>query len=109
VNPPRHVQELWDSAKVQRKCVDWAFRWLWNQPEVSVVLSGMSSMEQAIEDVALAGSPRAGELVPGEISLYDKVRTEYARLCCTFRITTSERFAANSAGSATANAPKAFP
>jgi len=33
---------------------DWAFRWLWNQPEISVVLSGMSAMDQVDENLDIA-------------------------------------------------------
>lgn len=36
--------------------VGWAFQWLWSQPEVSVVLSGMSAPEQVEENLELAGS-----------------------------------------------------
>ena len=35
---------------------DWALRWLWNQPAISVVLSGMSAMEQLEENLKIAGS-----------------------------------------------------
>jgi len=80
VSSPAHVQRLWDTAGVHRTPVDWALRWLWNQPEVSVVLSGMSSMEQTIEDVALAASPQLGELSVAEKALYEKVRASYSKL-----------------------------
>ena len=33
---------------------DWAFRWLWSRPEISVVLSGMSAMEHVEENVNIA-------------------------------------------------------
>ncbi|MDR1395102.1 MAG: aldo/keto reductase [Deltaproteobacteria bacterium] len=38
----------------------WGFNWLWNQKEVGVVLSGMSSMEQVEENLELAGKYQAG-------------------------------------------------
>ena len=34
----------------------WAFRWLWNQREVTVVLSGMNSMEMVLDNVATASA-----------------------------------------------------
>jgi uncharacterized protein len=36
--------------------VERALRWLWDQPEVSVVLSGMSTMGHVVENVAHASS-----------------------------------------------------
>ena len=38
---------------VQRSPAEWALQWLWDQPEVSVVLSGMSTMEQVEENLQL--------------------------------------------------------
>ncbi|MEJ5197925.1 MAG: aldo/keto reductase, partial [Anaerolineae bacterium] len=38
-SPPANVQALWDAAPVRRTPADWALQWLWDQPEVSVVLS----------------------------------------------------------------------
>ena len=52
----------------------WAFRWLYNQPEVTVVLSGMNSLEMVAENVATAESARAGELNESDLALLDKVR-----------------------------------
>ena len=39
---PPQVQQIWDSAPIRRTPADFALQWLWNQPEVSVVLSGMA-------------------------------------------------------------------
>ena len=40
----------------------WAFRWLWDQKEVTCVLSGMNSMEMLRENVGTASSVAVGEL-----------------------------------------------
>jgi predicted aldo/keto reductase-like oxidoreductase len=54
-NPmPAPVAKVVKEAKRQMPAVEWAFDWLWNQPEISVTLSGMSTMEQVVEDVAIA-------------------------------------------------------
>ena len=52
----------------------WAFRWLYNQPEVTVVLSGMNSLEMVAENVATADAARIGELTDGDLKLIGKVK-----------------------------------
>ena len=42
ITPPPAIQAIWDEAKVRRTPVEWALRWIWNRPEVTVVLSGMN-------------------------------------------------------------------
>jgi len=48
--PPEAVSKIWDSAPVKRSLAEWGLQWLWNQPEVTVVLSGMSNMQQVEEN-----------------------------------------------------------
>jgi predicted aldo/keto reductase-like oxidoreductase len=81
VDPPQPVQEIWDTAPVQRKPADWALQWVWNQPEVSVVLSGMSTMQHVTENVESASNSGAGTLTAEELAIVDKVRTKYQELC----------------------------
>lgn len=80
VNPPEPVQALWESAPVKRTPADWALQWLWSQPEVSVVLSGMSTMQQVQENVASAAASRVGLLAPAELDLIARVRAQYKAL-----------------------------
>ena len=52
----------------------WAFRWLYNQPEVTVVLSGMNSLEMVAENVATAESAGTGDLQEEDFALLEKVK-----------------------------------
>lgn len=42
--------------------VQWALKWLWNQPEVTVVLSGMNSQEMLSDNISTASSTEINEL-----------------------------------------------
>ena len=53
----------------------WSFRWLYNQPEVTVVLSGMNSLEMVAENVETASSAHAGDLTEADFALLEKVKT----------------------------------
>ncbi len=52
-NPPE-IQKIWDSAETKRSPVEWSFRYLWDYPEINVVLSGMSNIEQVKNNIELA-------------------------------------------------------
>jgi len=52
----------------------WAFRWLYNQPEVTVVLSGMNSLEMVAENVATADTARPGDFTEEDCALIEQVR-----------------------------------
>jgi predicted aldo/keto reductase-like oxidoreductase len=77
---PAPVAELWDEAPVQRSQADWALQWLWNQPEVSLVLSGMTAMEHVKENVASAKRSGVGALTDEELRRVDRVRDAYRAL-----------------------------
>jgi predicted aldo/keto reductase-like oxidoreductase len=80
-NPPQAVQELWDSAPTRRTPVEWALQWLWNKPEVSVALSGMSTMQQVKENVASASASGVNLMSAEELALIAQVRDQYNELC----------------------------
>lgn len=83
VVPPPSVQAIWDSAAKKRTPVAWGLQWLWNQPEVSVVLSGMSSMEQLQESITIADTVHVGSLTAEDLALYDQARAQYSELNAT--------------------------
>lgn len=78
---PPGVQALWDSTPVRRTPADWALQWVWNQPEVSVVLSGMSTFEQVEQNLASADRSGPGTLTAQDLALVDRVREAYRALC----------------------------
>jgi len=54
--------------------------WVWNQPEVSLLLSGMSTFEQVVQNVESAGRSGVGLLSDAELALIDRVREQYRAL-----------------------------
>jgi len=54
---------------------------VWHQPDVSLALSGMSTMAQVVENVAIADRAGAGRLSADELQLLERVRQAYQGLC----------------------------
>jgi predicted aldo/keto reductase-like oxidoreductase len=83
---PLAVQEIWDTAPRKRTPADWALQWVWNQEEVSLVLSGMSTMEQVEENVVSASHSGPGTLTDDELAVIARARDQYqslSRIPCT--------------------------
>ena len=78
--PPPPIQPIWDGAASARTPVAWALQWLWNQPEVSVVLSGMSAMEHVDELWGLGSPAHRVLLTPGGAPLSQNHLDRWARL-----------------------------
>ena len=72
-NLPEKVQKLFRDFEIKRTPAEWAFRWLWNQPEVTCVLSGMNSLEMVRENVKNAADAKVGEFGEKEETLIRSV------------------------------------
>jgi predicted aldo/keto reductase-like oxidoreductase len=61
------IAEIWERADVQHTPAEWALRWVWNHPDVTVVLSGMSIPAQVRQNVDLTkdGLPRYASFCQG--------------------------------------------
>jgi len=77
VDSPERIRRIWERSPRGWSPAGWALQWLWNQPEISVVLSGMSSIEQVEENLASAGKSAVGSLTPEEMELVAQVRRSY--------------------------------
>lgn len=77
IKPPKEVQAVWDESGFRKTAAEWALQWVWNQPEVSVALSGMSTMKQVMENVQSAEHSSSGLLTKKELELIEKVSQKY--------------------------------
>ena len=83
---PESAQALIDQSVVKRTPVEWALRWVWNHPEVSVALSGMNAMEQVVENLRIAGEATANSLTVAElatIAAVKKIFKDRVKIPCT--------------------------
>lgn len=71
------VQAIWDRTGTRRKPADWALRWVWNHPEVTLLLSGMGELSQVIENVATAETATPGGLSAAELQAFEEIKAFY--------------------------------
>jgi len=76
-NPPVEALEVIQAALVKRTPVDWALQFLWNRPEISTVLSGMSTMEQVVENCDSADRSGSNSLSPEEERVINRLAEIY--------------------------------
>jgi len=83
-NPiPHAVQDIWNEASVKRTPAEWALRWIWNHPEVTVVLSGMNEEFHIEENLRVANEAYPNSLTAAELQLVKKVEQKYRELMKT--------------------------
>ncbi len=76
-DPPKEVREIYAQAPIQRTPVEWALDYLWNKPEVSVVVSGMNSMQQLKDNLEYASRSAPGMLDGEDRAILGKVARQY--------------------------------
>ncbi|KAB3530694.1 aldo/keto reductase [Alkaliphilus serpentinus] len=72
-NLPKEVYKIWEKAHIKRSPAEWAFHWIWNHPEVTVVLSGMNSMEMIQENINAASQAEANSFTEEDYEVFNKV------------------------------------
>ena len=70
---PEEAKNIFAEYKIKRTPAQWAFKWLWNQPEVTVVLSGMNSGEMVQDNINTASTTEIGELTDEDEAMLRKV------------------------------------
>jgi len=82
---PPTAASLFKAENPDCSAAAWALKWLWNQPEVTVVLSGMNSMEQLEDNLKTAKAAKPGMLSEKESAVFgpvmDTIRESYKVEC----------------------------
>jgi predicted aldo/keto reductase-like oxidoreductase len=75
--PFQEIHQIWEKATIRKTPAEWALHWVWNQPEISVVLSGMSTLEQVVENIVSANRAGPGVLNQEALTLIAQVKEKY--------------------------------
>jgi predicted aldo/keto reductase-like oxidoreductase len=78
--PPEAMYRPWRQSGTTRTLVDLALQWLWDQSEVAFLLSGMSDMEQTIQNVESAAASGVGTLTDEEHALVARLQKKFQEL-----------------------------
>lgn len=76
-NVPGDIMSVWNKSEIKRSPAEWALRFLWNYPGISVVLSGMSEMTQVVENVKIASESLPDSFTNKDFELIEEVRKLY--------------------------------
>jgi predicted aldo/keto reductase-like oxidoreductase len=77
---PKEVQQFYNESKTQRSAAEWGLGWVWNHPEVTVVLSGMNDEKQIAENIKTAETALPNAMKPDELTTIKNVAESYKRL-----------------------------
>ncbi|MDR3563234.1 MAG: aldo/keto reductase [Negativicutes bacterium] len=78
--PPEPIREFFQKSVIKREPFDWALQWIWNRPEVSVVLSGMTTMDHVNGNLVAANVSGVGTFTAAEQAIIKKAQKEFAGL-----------------------------
>lgn len=78
-NPPAEAWEVMERSKIKRSPVDWALQYLWNLPEISVVLSGMSNLKMLNENCDSADRSGVSSLHEEDLNIIDDLIKIYRK------------------------------
>ena len=74
---PGEVKSIWKDATIQRTPAEWALRWVWDNPDVQVVLSGMNIDEHIEENIRIASEAKPHSLSKEELNIINEAKQAY--------------------------------
>ena len=79
-NLPEPVQRIYDNAEESRSPAAWALRWVWDHPEVTVVLSGMNDDRHIQENIRIGKEALPKMLSGAERATVDEAAKTFKKL-----------------------------
>ncbi len=70
---PEKAINIFKNHNIKFTPAQWAFRWLWNQPEITVVLSGMNSDEMLKDNIKTASDVKINDLSDADFEMLNNV------------------------------------
>ena len=83
---PESALKLLKKESPDATATSWALRWLWNQSEVTMLLSGMNELDQVTENISLATISKPGGMTTNELAIIEQVATIFSasyKIPCT--------------------------
>ncbi|HMF33211.1 MAG TPA: aldo/keto reductase [Candidatus Lokiarchaeia archaeon] len=77
---PKKVAQIYQGSGFQRSAAEWGLRWVWNHPEVTVVLSGMNAESQVAENLKTAETAMPTAMSSEELATMSQVESAYKKL-----------------------------
>lgn len=74
------IDKIWNEAETKRTPAEWALRWIWNRPEVTLLLSGMNEMSQIEENIKIASEAKPNLLTDKELNLVTRAEQTYRKI-----------------------------
>lgn len=83
---PEGAKKILEMAEPKRSAAEWGLRWIWNHPQVTVILSGMNELAQVEENAAIAADAVADIFTAAEHQVIQNVKQEieqHIKVPCT--------------------------
>jgi hypothetical protein len=76
---PKEARQIYSRTGTKRSAAEWALRWVWNHPEVTVVLSGMNDEKHIAENLRTCEDALPGSMTADELATIEAIAGTYKR------------------------------
>ena len=71
---PKKAEKIFKNENSEKTNAEWSFEWILNNPEITTVFSGMNSIDQINENIAIANRVTANSLSNNDLKTIEKVK-----------------------------------